>query len=110
MLSDIASRLAAERAGLQRLLTLIQARTMREVAVTDVHRLAHLGFEYLQALFGVGEVHLTVFRPSDVLVPEYELTEDFHAFLTARIQPSDSKRALPSVLLRHERCQDADRV
>jgi len=99
-----------EGAGLQHLLTLTQARTIREVVGTDVHRLASLGFEYLQALFGVCEVHLTVLRPSDVLVPEYELTEDFHAFLTARIQPSDSKRALTSVLLRHECCQDADRV
>jgi len=48
--------------------------------------------------------------PFDVLVPEYAWTEDFHAFLTARTQPSDSKRALPSVLLRHEHCQDADRM
>jgi hypothetical protein len=48
--------------------------------------------------------------PSGVLVPEYALTEDFHVFLTARTQPSDSKRALPSVLLCHEHRQDADRV
>ena len=64
--------------------------------MTDVHRLAHLGFEYLQALFTVCEVHLTILHPSDVLVLEHELTENFYAFLTAHAQPSEGWRALPT--------------
>ena len=84
VLSDIASGLTAERAGLQHLLTLVQTRTVHEVVVTDMHRLAHLGVEYLQALFTVCEVRLTVLHPPERLVPEHELTEDIHAFLMAR--------------------------
>ena len=93
-----------------RLLTLVRARTIRGVAMTDVHRLAPLGFEYLQALLVVSEVHLTRLRPSEVLGQRHKLAADFHTFLTTCPPPSDSKRALPSALLRHACCQDADCV
>jgi putative resolvase len=82
VLSDIASGLTAEHAALQRLLTLVRARTIREVVMIDVHRLTPLGFQYLPVLLMVCEVHLTLLRPSDVPMPEYKLAEDFHTFLT----------------------------
>lgn len=47
------------------------------------------GFEYLQALFTVCEVSMTILHSPDVLVPEQALTEDLYAVLTARSQPSD---------------------
>ncbi len=48
-----------------------------------------LGFEYLQALCTGCEVYMTILHPPGVLVPEQALTEDLHALLTARSQPSD---------------------
>jgi len=97
VLSDITSGLTVEHAALQRLLTLVRDRTIREMVMIDVHPLAPLGFEYLQALLVVCEAHLTLLRPSDVLVPEHKLAEDFHTFLTTRTQLSDSKCALQRV-------------
>jgi predicted site-specific integrase-resolvase len=84
VLSDIAGGLTAAREGLQHLLTLVQARTVHEVVVTAGDRLTHVGLEYLQVLFTVCEVQLTILQTSDPLELEDEFTEDVHAFLTAR--------------------------
>jgi excisionase family DNA binding protein len=84
VLSDIASGLTAERAGLQDLLTLVQARTVQEVVVTAGDRLTHFGLEYLQVLFTVCEVQLTILQKSGPLEPEYEFMEDLHALRTVR--------------------------
>ena len=83
VLSDIGSGLKASRRQLQRLLTLICADKVAEVAITYEDRLTRFGQEYLELLFESFGVTLTVLDPGEEKTPEQELTEDMLALLAS---------------------------
>jgi putative resolvase len=83
VLADIGSGLSASRKQLQRLLKLVCADKVAEVAITYEDRLTRFGQEYLQVLFESFGVTLTVLEPGEEQTPEQELTEDMLALLAS---------------------------
>jgi putative resolvase len=83
VLSDIGSGLKAGRRHLQRLLKLICADKVAEVAITYEDRLTRFGQEYLETLFACFDVTLTVLEPGEEKTPEQELTDDLLALIAS---------------------------
>jgi putative resolvase len=83
VLSDIGSGLKASRKQLQRLLKLVCADKVAEVAITSEDRLTRFGQEYLEVLFESFGVTFTVLEPGEGKTPEQELTEDMLALLAS---------------------------
>jgi predicted site-specific integrase-resolvase len=76
VITDIGSGLNAKRKGLQRLIKKAQERRIVEVVVTYRDRLSRFGVEYLEALFVMCSVRLTVVNEDETQTPEAELTRD----------------------------------
>jgi len=76
VLSDIGSGLKAGRRQLQRLLKLVCADRVAEIAITYEDRLTRFGQEFLETLFSCFGVTLTVLDPGLGKTPEQELTAD----------------------------------
>ncbi|HEY6411571.1 MAG TPA: IS607 family transposase [Ktedonobacteraceae bacterium] len=83
ILSDIGSGLKAGRRHLQRLLKLICADKVAEVAITYEDRLTRFGQEYLETLFACFDVTLSVLEPGEEKTPEQELTDDLLALIAS---------------------------
>jgi putative resolvase len=83
VLADIGSGLKATRRQLQRLLQLICAEKVGEVAITYEDRLTRFGQEYLETLFGSFGVTLTVLQPGQEKAPAQELTADLLALIAS---------------------------
>ena len=83
VLSDIGSGLNASRKQLQRLLKLVCADKVAEVAMTYEDRLTRFGQEYLEVLFDHFGVALTVLDPGEQKTPEQEWTEDMLALFAS---------------------------
>jgi predicted site-specific integrase-resolvase len=76
VLSDIGSGLKASRRQWQRLLKLVCADKVAEVAITSEDRLTHFGQEYLEVLFESFGGTLTALDPGEDKTPEHELTDE----------------------------------
>jgi excisionase family DNA binding protein len=83
VLADIGSGLKASRRQLQRLLKLVCADKVAEVAITCADRLARFGQAYLETLFASFGVTLTVLEPGEEKTPEQELTADLMALIAS---------------------------
>ncbi|GAC1364081.1 MAG: IS607-like element ISTko2 family transposase [Ktedonobacteraceae bacterium] len=83
VLSDIGSGLEASRKQLQRLLKLVCADKVAEVAITSEDRLTRFGQEYLDVLFDSFGVAFTVLDSGEQKTPEQELTEEMLALLAS---------------------------
>ena len=83
VLSDIGSGLKASRRHLQRLLKLVCADKVAEVAITYEDRLTRFGQEFLETLFACFGVRLTVLEPGAEKTPEQELTDDLLALIAS---------------------------
>ena len=102
VLSDIGSGLKATRRQLQRLLKLVCADNIGEVAITYEDRLTRFGQEYLETLFACFGVTLTVLEPGEEKTPEQELTDDLVALIASfsgRLYGMRSQRNASSNLL-----------
>ena len=83
VLSDIGSGLKAGRKQLQRLLKLVCADKVAEIAMTSEDRLTRFGQEFLETLFACFGVTLTVLDPGEAKTPEQELTADLLALIAS---------------------------
>ena len=83
VLSDIGSGLKAGRRQLQRLLKLVCADRVAEIAITYEDRLTRFGQEFLEMLFSCFGVTLTVLDPGLEQTPEQELTADLLALMVS---------------------------
>jgi len=83
VISDIGSGLNANRKGLQRLIKLAQERRIVEVVVTYPDRLSRFGVEYLEALFLMCSVRLTVLHQAENVEAEQELVDDLIALVAS---------------------------
>jgi len=83
VISDIGSGLNANRKGLQRLIKLAQERRIVEVVVTYPNRLSRFGVEYLEALFLMCSVLLTVLHQAENVEAEQELVDDLMALVAS---------------------------
>jgi putative resolvase len=82
-LTAIGSGLNTERRHLVKLLAMVQDYQVAEIAVTFSDRLTRFGLSYLQALFSVYGVTLTVRHPDEEKTAERELTEDLLTLITS---------------------------
>jgi excisionase family DNA binding protein len=83
VLSDIGSGLSASRRQLRRLLRLVRADQVAEIAVTGPDRLIRFGHEYLQVLFDCFGVTLTVLDSEQAKRADQELADDLLAVLAS---------------------------
>jgi putative resolvase len=83
VLSDVGSGLNAGRKQWQRLLTLVCADKVAEIAITYEDRLTRCGHDYLAAVFSCFGVQLTVLEPGEDKTPEQELTADLLALMAS---------------------------
>lgn len=84
VLSALGSGLNASRKQLQRLLKLVCADKVAEVAMTDEDRFTRFGQDYLEVLFDRFGVALTVRDPGEQKTPEQEWTEEMLASFSGR--------------------------
>ena len=83
VLSDVGSGLNARRRQLQRLLHLVRADRVSEIAITDEDRLTRFGQDYLAVLFSCCDVQLTILHQGANHTPDEELTADLLALIAS---------------------------